>query len=254
MRQDRFVDKVALITAGASGIGWCTAQVLGAEGARIAIVDIDETAGRAAVQRLQRAGVDASLVAADLSQPARIQEVIAEVLGRFGRIDILVNNVGAGRPGGTIVDQDEADWDWTFNICLKSAWLGMKHVLPSMVARGSGAIVNLSSLAGTRVAPNSSPAYAAAKAAVVHLTRFAAVQYAPHGIRINVVAPGLTATPAVMQALNEEERVSIIKGLHAVPRLVRPEETAATIAFLCSEESSMITGHTVPVDGGWSAR
>ena len=254
MRQDRFVDKVALITAGASGIGWCTAQVLAAEGARIAIVDIDETAGREAVERLRSAGVDASLVAADLSQPARIQEVVAEVLGHFGRIDVLVNNVGSGRPGGTIVDQDEADWDWTFNICLKSAWLGMKHVLPGMVERGSGAIVNVSSLAGTRVAPNSSPAYAAAKAAVVHLTRFAAIQYAPHGIRINVVAPGLTATPAVMKALNEEERVSIVRGLHALPRLARPEETAAAIAFLCSDESSMITGHTVPVDGGWSAR
>ena len=254
MRQDRFVDKVAFITAGASGIGWCTAQVLAAEGARIAIVDIDETAGHEAVERLQSAGVDASLVAADLSQPARIQEVVAEVLGHFGRIDVLVNNVGSGRPGGTIVDQDEADWDWTFNICLKSAWLGMKHVLPGMVERGSGAIVNVSSLAGTRVAPNSSPAYAAAKAAVVHLTRFAAIQYAPHGIRINVVAPGLTATPAVMKALNEEERVSIVRGLHALPRLARPEETAAAIAFLCSDESSMITGHTVPVDGGWSAR
>ena len=254
MRKDRFVDKVSLITAGASGIGWCTAQVLAAEGARVAIVDIDETAGRAAVESLRREGGDASLFVADLSQPAQVQEVVAAVLGASGRIDVLVNNVGAGRPGGTIVDQDEVDWDWTFNICLKTAWLGMKHVLPGMVGRGSGAIVNVSSLAGTRVAPNSSPAYAAAKAAVVHLTRFAAIQYAPHGIRINVVAPGLTATPAVMNALNEEERVSIVQGLHAVPRLVRPEETASTIAFLCSDESSMVTGHTVPVDGGWSAR
>ena len=254
VRQDRFVDKVALITAGATGIGWCTAQALAAEGARLAIADMDEAAGRAAVQRLQSAGAQASLVIADLSQPERIEEVVGKVLGQFGRIDILVNNVGSGRPGGTIVDQDEVDWDWTFNICLKSAWLGMKHVLPGMVERGSGAIVNLSSLAGVRVAPNSSPAYAAAKAAVVHLTRFAAIQYAPHGIRINVVAPGLTATPAVMNALNEEERVSIIRGLHAVPRLVRPEETAATIAFLCSDEASMITGHMVPVDGGWAAR
>jgi NAD(P)-dependent dehydrogenase (short-subunit alcohol dehydrogenase family) len=254
MRQDRFVDKVALITAGASGIGWCTAQILAAEGARVAIVDIDETSGRAAVETLQRAGADAALVVADLSQPARMQQVVASVLRDFRRVDILVNNVGSGRPGGTIVDQDEADWDWTFNICLKSAWLGMKHVLPGMIERGSGAIVNVSSLAGVRVAPNSSPAYAAAKAAVVHLTRFAAIQYATQGIRINVVAPGLTATPAVMNALNEDERTSIVRGLHAVPRLVRPEETAATIAFLCSDDSSMVTGHTIPVDGGWSAR
>lgn len=254
MRADRFVDKVALITAGATGIGWCTAQILAAEGARVAIVDVDETAGRAAVQRLELAGGEAALVVADLSQPKNVGGAITETLGKFGRVDVLVNNVGSGRPGGTIVDQDEDDWDWTFNICLKSAWLGMKHVLPGMVERGSGAIVNLSSLAGVRVAPNSSPAYAAAKAAVVHLTRFAAIQYAPHGIRINVVAPGLTATPAVMGALNVQERAAIINGLHAVPRLARPEETAETIAFLCSEESAMITGHMVPVDGGWNAR
>ena len=94
----------------------------------------------------------------------------------------------------------------------------------------------------------------AAKAAVVHLTRFAAIQYAPHGVRINVIAPGLTATPAVMSALTAEERQSIIQGLHAVPRLARPEETAATIAFLCSDEAPIPTGLTVPVDGGWAAR
>ena len=194
------------------------------------------------------------LIAGDITSEKTVKTLLAGIKRRAGRIDILINNAGAGRAGGTIVDQEEADWDWTFNICLKNAWLFMKQVLPGMVERGSGAIVNLSSLAGIRVAPNSSPAYAVAKAGVVQLTRFAAIQYAPYGIRINVVAPGLTATPAVMAALNEEEQSAIIRGLHAVPRLARPEETAAVIAFLCSDEAPIVTGLTVPVDGGWAAR
>lgn len=254
MRPDRFTNQAALITAGASGIGLCTARIMAAEGARLAIVDKDEAAGQAAVAELVALGADALFVPADLSRTDVIAPVVDKVIQRFGQVDILVNNAGAGRPGGTVVDQDEADWDWTFNICLKNAWLFMKHVLPGMVHRGDGAIVNLSSLAGNRVAPNSSPAYAAAKAGVVHLTRFAAVQYAPHGIRVNVVSPGLTATPAVKKALTEEEQLRIIQGLHAVPRLALPEETAATIAFLCSKEAPILTGLNIPVDGGWSAR
>ncbi len=254
MRPDRFTDRVALITAAATGIGLATAKAMAAEGARLAIVDINADAGRAVAESFLASGTDTLFVKADLSQTDCVPSVVEQVLSHFGRIDILINNAGAGRAGGTIVDQEEADWDWTFNICLKNAWLFMKQVLPGMVERGSGAIVNLSSLAGIRVAPNSSPAYAVAKAGVVQLTRFAAIQYAPYGIRINVVAPGLTATPAVMAALNEEEQSAIIRGLHAVPRLARPEETAAVIAFLCSDEAPIVTGLTVPVDGGWAAR
>jgi len=254
MRPDRFTDRVALVTAGAAGIGLATASIMAEEGARIAIVDRDEAAGHRAIAAFQAKGCDAQFVQADLSQPAHVHGVVEQVLARFGRIDVLVNNAGSGRPGGTIVDQDEADWDWTFDLCLKSTWLFMKHVLPGMIERGHGAIVNIASLAGIRVAPNSSPAYAASKAGVVHLTRFAAVQYAPQGIRINVVAPGLTATEAVRSSLSEDEQTAIIQGLHAVPRLAQPQETAAVIAFLCSDEAPIATGLTIPVDGGWAAR
>jgi NAD(P)-dependent dehydrogenase (short-subunit alcohol dehydrogenase family) len=130
----------------------------------------------------------------------------------------------------------------------------MKYVFPGMVRQCGGSVVNLSSLAGIRVAPNSSPAYAASKAAVIHLSEFAAVQYARSGIRVNVVAPGLTATPAVMSALSKQERDAIATQLHAIPRMARPEETAATIAWLCSGEAPIVSGVTVPVDGAWSAK
>ena len=250
----RFDGKVALVTAGAAGIGMASARLFSAGGARVAICDVDPAAGRAAIEELKRNGADALFIEADLSKTQQIEGVVRRVLSAYRNIDILVNNAGGGRPGGSIVDQSEADWDWTFDLCLKATWLFMRHVLPGMVAQGRGAIVNVSSLAGIRVAPNSSPAYAASKAGVVHLTRFAAVQYAAQGIRVNVVSPGLTATASVMNALSAEERTHIVSGLHAIPRLAEPEETAATIAWLCSDAAPIVTGLNVPVDGGWSAR
>ena len=250
----RFKGKVALVTGGASGIGRCATQIFAREGARVAICDMNGAAGRTFADELKQSGADALFVEADIADTRGIEGVVRRVLGRFGRIDILVNNAGGGRPGGTIEDQSEEDWDATLDLNLKATWLFMKHVFPAMVRQGGGAVVNLSSLAGIRVAPNSSPAYSAAKAAVVHLSEFAAVQYAKAGIRVNVVAPGLTATPAVMAALNEAERTAIATQLHAIQRLARPEETAATIAWLCCDEAPILSGVTVPVDGAWSAK
>lgn len=252
--RQRFTDKVALVTGGASGIGRCVVDIFAIEGAKIVVCDLNEEAGNSLVTGLEEQGVQALFLGADISRAEQIAPVVAKALDHFGRIDILVNNAGAGRPGGTIVDQDEQDWDWTFNLNLKATWLFMKHVLPAMVEQGGGAVVNLSSMAGIRVAPNSSPAYSAAKAGVVHLSEFAAVQYGSYGIRVNVVAPGLTATPAVLNALNEAERSAIASQLHAIPRMARPEETASTIAWLCSGEAPILSGVTVPVDGAWSAK
>ena len=250
----RFKGKVALVTGGASGIGRCATQIFAREGARVAICDMNGAAGRTFAAELEQSGADALFVEADIADTRGIEGVVRRVLGRFGRIDILVNNAGGGRPGGTIEDQSEEDWDATLDLNLKATWLFMKHVFPAMVRQGGADVVNLSSLAGIRVAPNSSPAYSAAKAAVVHLSEFAAVQYAKAGIRVNVVAPGLTATPAVMAALNEAERTAIATQLHAIQRLARPEETAATIAWLCCDEAPILSGVTVPVDGAWSAK
>jgi NAD(P)-dependent dehydrogenase (short-subunit alcohol dehydrogenase family) len=254
MSKQRFSGKVALVTGGASGIGLCTVRIFAREGASIALCDRNVKDGEAVVAELRQLGAEAIFFEADLAHPEQVAPVVQRALERFGRIDILVNNAGGGQPGGTIESQDEADWDWTFNVNLKSAWQFMKHVFPAMVKQGGGAVVNIASLAGIRVAPNSSPAYSAAKASLVHLSEFAAVQYGPHGIRVNVVAPGLTATPAVMNALTEDERTAISSQLHPIPRMANPEETAATIAWLCCDEAPIISGITVPVDGGWSAR
>jgi len=254
MSARRFEGKVALVTGGASGIGRCTMDIFAREGAAVALCDINGAAGLAFTTQLQQAGAAAMFLESDVADGARIEGIVRRVLEHFGRIDILVNCAGGGRPGGTIEDQTEADWDWTFNLNLRAPWLFMKHVFPAMVRQGGGAVVNISSLAGLRVAPNSSPAYSAAKSALVHLSEFAAVQYARAGIRVNVVAPGLTATPAVLAALNEQERAAIATQLHAIPRLARPEETAATIAWLCCDEAPIVSGTTIPVDGGWAAR
>jgi NAD(P)-dependent dehydrogenase (short-subunit alcohol dehydrogenase family) len=120
MRPDRFTQQVALITGGASGIALCTARIMAAEGARLAIVDKDIGGGQAAVAELRGLGAEALFVEADLSRPELVSGVVKQVLAHFSQVNILVNNAGSGRPGGTLVDQDEADWDWTFNLCLKS--------------------------------------------------------------------------------------------------------------------------------------
>lgn len=245
-----FEGKVALVTGGASGIGYATAEAFAALGASVMIADRDEVEGAAAAARM-----GASFVPCDITKPDEVEQMVAATVATFGGLDMAANvagGAGAGdRPGNTIVDTTEEQWDGTMSVNLRATWLCLRAEIGYMAGAGGGAIVNVASVAGFLGDSDSSVAYGVAKAGVIHLTRMAAVEAASQGIRVNAVAPGLTATPAVVRAFG---KVTPVPRDHLIQRPVRPEEQAAAITWLCSEAAAMVTGHTLPVDGGWLAR
>ncbi|WP_260583656.1 SDR family NAD(P)-dependent oxidoreductase [Sphingopyxis sp. PET50] len=255
MTAGTFSGQVALVTGGASGIGEAIVRRLAADGARVLFTDIDEAAG----ERVAGAAPETTrFLHADATSEADAERSVATALAVLGRLDIAVNNVGnfgAGDTAGAGLEDTAVEaWDNTLRQCLTSCMLGMKYALPPMLAAGSGSIVNIASLAGIRVTRYASYAYHAAKAGVVHLSEAAAVLYATRGIRVNVVAPGLTLTPNVAGAMPEELRASLVREFHPSQRMVAPEEIADAVAWAAAPGGAGATGLVIPVDGGWSAR
>lgn len=246
--------KVALVTGGASGIGRASVFAFAREGANLVISDIDAKAGEALAAELRRQGREAIFVAADVTREAEVEALIAAAVEKFGRLDAAHNNVGGGSPNPSITELTESEWDRTFDLSLKSIWLCMKHEIRQMLAQGGGVIVNTAALAGQVITEKASPAYSAAKAGVIHLTRFAAVTHGRHNIRVNAISPGLTETPAVLAALTPEQLVEVATLCHPIPRMVKPEEQADAVVWLCSDRAAMVNGLVVPVDGGWAAK
>ena len=250
--------RVVLISGGARNIGRAITERFTASGARVVFTDIGGDDGPALEMVLRSAGGDARFVRSDATDEAQVEALVASIVRDYGALDLAINNVGG-------VHSDEgkqrplhqislAGWAGTIELSLTSAFLGMKHQIAAMLAlaRG-GVIVNTASLAGLRVSPNSSPAYAAAKAALIHLTRKAAVTYAANGIRVNAVAPGVAA-PDMEHGGIAEPRAMAAETLHPSGRWVTPAEIAAAVFWLASEEAGSVTGHILPVDGGWAAR
>lgn len=242
--------KVALVTGGGSGIGKAAVAALLAEGAKVAFTDI---AGP-----LNQPASDTLFIHADATAETDAARTVAEVEARFGRLDIVVNNVGNFGAGDTIETPFEETpleaWDATVRQCLTTCMLGIKHAIPALRRQGGGSIVNIASLAGIRVTRFASPAYTAAKAGVVHLSEQLAVLHAAEGIRINVVAPGLTLTEGIEARMPPDVRKLITDEFHPMKRMVTPQEIAAAIVWAASPASSGVTGLTIPVDGGWAAR
>lgn len=239
--------KVALVTGGASGIGQAIVDRLVADGARVAFTDLVEQPCDA--HRL-------SLVA-DATDERDVGQAVAQTLEAFGRLDIAVNNVGNFGEGdhfGIGLEDTQLDaWDNTVRQCLTSCMLGMKYALRPMLAHGSGSIVNIASLAGIRVTRYASYAYHAAKAGVVHLSEAAAVLYASKGIRINVVAPGLTLTPNIAATMDKDVRRELVAEFHPSGAMVMPDQIADAVVWAANGGAQAI-GLVIPVDGGWSAR
>ncbi|MBG6119949.1 MULTISPECIES: SDR family NAD(P)-dependent oxidoreductase [unclassified Sphingobium] len=242
--------KVALVTGGGSGIGRASALALAASGAAVAIADLDAEAAGSVAAEIIAGGGHALALAGDASLEPDVARMIAEVVEALGGLDYAHNNVGIGSSGPTVIDQSVEDWDRTMNLSLKSAWLGMKYEIPAMLARGGGAIVNTASMAGVRYSPAASPAYSAAKAGVVFLTRYTANAYAAQNIRVNSVSPGLTATPHIQQHFTLEQQADMTRGGQLITRAVLPEEIAEAVLFLLSDRSAMITGTNQEVCGG----
>jgi NAD(P)-dependent dehydrogenase (short-subunit alcohol dehydrogenase family) len=248
----RLADKVALVTGGASGMGRSEATILAREGARVVVGDVLEAEGRQVVAEIAKAGGQAQFVRLDVTSEAEWQAAIKTTVAAFGRLDILVNNAGVS--GGIAPDPlDTAAWDTLMGINAKGVFLGMKHALPAMRQAGGGAIVNISSISGFVGQDRIHMGYNASKGAVRLMTKSAAVQFAPHGIRVNSVHPGLM--PPMRTSTASADPAWRDKLIRAIPmkRAGRVEEVAHAVLFLVSDEASYITGTELVVDGGFLA-
>ncbi|HWA63648.1 MAG TPA: glucose 1-dehydrogenase [Caulobacteraceae bacterium] len=252
----RVEGKVALVTGGASGLGAETARRLAREGAKVALTDLAEDAGRAVADEIAAAGGTAIFLVQDVADEARWTEVVQAVLDRFGRLDVLVNNAGVSGGQEPLLGGSFEAWRRVLSINLDGVFLGLKTVAPVMAEAGRGSIVNLSSILG-KVGLPGAPAYCASKGGVLMLTKAAALELAPAGVRVNSVHPGFIETPMVTNAFrqseNENEMRDMIVSRHALGRLGVPREIADAIVFLASDESSFMTGSELVVDGGYTA-
>jgi 3-oxoacyl-[acyl-carrier protein] reductase len=250
MCEGRLEGNVAFITgvAKTESIGFAIASVFGREGASLAIADISENVHRCA-GALRSSGCTVSSHTADLTKGDQVRRIVAEALAEHGRIDLLVNNAGLVIYGEeeafrSFQDLDEAEWDFGIAINLKTQFLVTRNIVPHMIERGYGRIVNVSSVTGPLVANPQESAYCAAKAGVLGMTRGVALDVAKHGVTVNAVGPGWVASGS--QADGED-----VGGLNTpMGRSAFPEEVAKAILFLASDDASYITGQLLVVDGG----
>lgn len=252
----RVQDKVALITGGASGLGAESARRLAREGAAVVLTDMAAEAGQAVADEITAEGHRALFMAQNVTDEARWAEVVAEVVARFGRLDVLVNSAGIASGGGPLLTVTFEDWRNMISINLDGTFLGMKAAAPVMVEAGRGSIINLSSILG-KVGIAGAPAYCASKGGVLMLTKSTALELAPLGVRVNSVHPGFIETPMVVNAIqnseNGNEMRDTIISRHAMGRLGAAREIADGIVFLASDESSFMTGAELVIDGGYTA-
>ena len=250
----QFADKAALVTGGASGIGRAAALSFAHGGARVVVADVNQVGGEETVRLVKTEGGEAVFVKADVRAAVDVEAMVAATLQSFGRLDIAFNNAGVLGSGAAMIDFTEDDWDDVMGINLKGVWLCMKHEIPAMIQAGGGAIVNTSSIAGL-VGSQHSPAYAASKHGVVGLTKTAALQYAPQGIRVNCVCPAAVYSPMLETLVTRNPQVGD-RLLASQPngRFASPEEVAAVVTWLCSDAASFVTGAALPVDGGYTAQ
>lgn len=249
----RFANKVALVTGGASGIGRATADRLAAEGAHVIIVDWDEKKGNQAVSQLKEAGRVATFIAVDLASDGAIEAMAAAIARQFSALHILVNNAAVLKRGRIENGEWLSSWEPEVNIGLR-AWALVTQVLLPLLKPEGGAIVNISSEGGFRGRPGQW-VYDAVKAGIVSLTKTMAYEFVDYGIRVNAVAPGWVVTEMhFSQTPDPEARKQELETMRIesclLGRLARPEEIAAAIAFLASDDASYITGTTLHVDGG----
>ncbi len=248
----RVSGKIALVTGGAQGMGRTHSLLLAREGAKVVLTDVNEAAGQATVEEIVKSGGDAVFLLHNVASEDDWTRVIDSAVEKYGRIDILVNNAGI-LIMKTLQDTTEADWDRTLDIDAKGVFLGCKAVLPAMKDSGKGSIINISSIYGLIGAP-SAAAYQAAKGAVRLLTKAAAVDFAPFGIRVNSVHPGVIETPMTKDLLASPENAKAMLGTTILGRAAQPEEVSAAVLFLASDDASFITGAELVVDGGYTTQ
>lgn len=238
---------VAIVTGGARGIGLSAAEIFLRDGYDVVLADIDLAAANEAAERLATGERRAIGVQTDVSQRASVDVLVETVIGEFGRIDVLVNNAGIAGRAAPIHEVTEEEWDTLIAIDLKSVYLCTRAVLPHMIERGKGAIVNVASVAGKEGNPNMTP-YSTAKAGVIGFTKAVAKEVATKGIRVNAVAPA-TAETDILKTLSPQA-IDYMRGKIPMNRFCRVEEIAEVIAFLASDRASFVTAQTYDVSGG----
>ncbi len=248
-----FEGKVALVTGGGSGIGRATAIAFARDGAQVVIGDRNVVRGEETARTIRDAGGTASFQRTDVLVASEIEALVDHATTKFGRLDLAFNNAGIEGDVRPLAEQTEANYDAVMDINVKGVWLSMKYEIPRMLERGGGAIVNASSVAGVIGFPGIG-IYAASKHAVIGLTKTAALEYSAQGIRINAVSPGLIDTEmADRLAVGVKMKKDELAALHPIGRVGRVEEVAETVLWLCSRRASFVTGHSLIVDGGFTA-
>jgi NAD(P)-dependent dehydrogenase (short-subunit alcohol dehydrogenase family) len=242
--------KVALITGAGSGLGRAIARIFVRRGAAVVVADIDAANGSATAAELSGTGGRAFFAQTDVSSESDVQSLTEETLRRYGRLDYAVNNAGIDGPVLPLAEQSAASFQRVVAVNLMGVFFGLKHQIPIMVKHGGGSIVNTSSIAGLRGHPGIGP-YVAAKHGVNGLTKTAAIEYGPHGVRVNSICPGGIRTPMLDSYLAQapELRAAIIDA-NPLRRLGEAEEMAEAAVWLCSPAASYVNGHELVIDGG----
>ena len=244
----RLADQVVIVTGGGSGIGRAIALQFAAEGATIVAADLVPERAIETADLIKSSGGRAIGVAADVSKAADVSAMAVAATNAFARVDILVNNAGLS-VGDTVLDFDEAAWDLNLDVVLKSVYLCSRSVLPDMIERGRGVILNIASVNGLRAVGEA--AYSAAKAGMINLTANMAIHFGDKGIRVNCIAPGTIRTPIWGARVQRDPEVfEKVAKWYPLGRVGEPEDVAKAALFLCSDDAAWITGVTLPVDGG----
>jgi NAD(P)-dependent dehydrogenase (short-subunit alcohol dehydrogenase family) len=248
---DKLTDKIALVTGAAAGIGRAIACLFAAQGASVMLADVSAVAGEETVAAIRKQGYRAEFIKVDVSQATEVENMVLQTVAAFGQLDILVNNAGIMPDFMALTEIPEEIWDGTISVNLKSVYLGMKYAIPQMLDRG-GVIVNMASGVGFVGFPYQA-AYGASKAAIIELTKTAAIESAGSGIRINCVCPGFVDTHLTQKAYVDQKMPPLKPPLSGLGRPGEPDEIAKAALFLACDDATFITGTSLLVDGGYGA-